>query len=83
MTLSCSLTLTSVDQTSQHWNVMTLEGRDVYWVFTSSFSHFQKASKNYHIHLQCTKDLKIRYRAIMHLLIYNIELKLSKDAGMT
>ena len=29
------------------------------------------------------KTQEIRYRAIMHLLIYKIELKRSKDAGMT
>ena len=71
--LSCSLTLTSVDQML----------RSCYWVFASSSSHFQKASENHHTHLQCTKDTKIRYQAIMHFLIYKIELKRSKDAGMT
>ena len=40
-TLSRSLILTYVDQTSRRCNVMTLECRDVAaWVFTSSSSHF-------------------------------------------
>ena len=56
--LSCSLTLTSVDQTLRRCNVTTLERHDVgmsrrcYWVFTSSSSsHFQKAYANHHIYL--------------------------------
>ena len=88
-TLGRSLTLIVVDQTSRRCNVTTLEHRDFgtsrrcCLVFTSSSSHFQKSSKNHHIHLQCTQDPKIRYRVIMYLLIYKIELKRSKDADMT
>ena len=90
-TLGLSLTFTIVDQTSQCCNVTTLERRDVgtsrrcCWVSTSSSSssYFHKASENHHIHLQCTQDPKIIYRAIMHSLIYKIELKRSKDVDMT
>ena len=76
-----SLTLNVVDQTSRRCNVTMLERRDV--PFTSFSSHFPKASENHHIHLQCTKDPKTKYRAIVHLLIYKIELKRSKDVDMT
>ena len=90
--LGRSLTFTIVDQTSRRhniatsrrWNVAMLPRRDVAaGFFTSSSLHFQKASENHPIHLQCTQDPKIRYRVIMHLLIYKIELKHNKDAGMT
>ena len=72
--------------TSRRWNVATLQRHDAGTsrrAFTSSSSHFQKASETHHVHLQCSKDPKIIYQAIMHLLIYKIELKRNKDAGMT
>ena len=76
--LGCFLTFSSVDQASRRCDVTTL-----LLVFHFFFLQFQKATENHPIHLQCTQDPKIKYRAIMHLLKYKIELKHSKDVGMT
>ena len=67
--------------TSQRHDART--SRRCYWVFNSSSLNFQKAPEKHLMHLQCTQDPRIRYRAIMHLLINKIELKRSKNADMT
>ena len=73
-----ALTFSSVNQMSRHWDVETC------CQFFSLFSlQFQNDYENHPFHLQCTHDPKIRYRAIMHLFRYKIELKRGKDAGMT
>ena len=72
-TLSRSFTFSSVDQTSRRCCQFS----------PSSSLQFQNDSKNHPFHLQCTHDPKIRYRAIMHLFRYKIELKRRKDVGMT